>query len=71
MNNSRDLLKMHRNSKAVEYVSGKNKVLEWGSGESTLHWMNVVNTLVSIEHNREWYNKISPNVNDNVETHLD
>ena len=70
MNNSRDLLKMHKNSKAVEYVSGKNKVLEWGSGESTLHWMNVVNTLVSIEHNREWYNKISPNVNDNVESHL-
>ena len=58
---------MYRNSKAVEYISGKDKVLEWGSGLSTLHWMKVVNNLVSIEHNYEWYNKIAPDVNDNVE----
>jgi len=61
---------MYRNSKAVEYISGKDKVLEWGSGLSTLHWMKVVNTFVSIEHKDDWYNKISPDVNENVEYHL-
>ena len=61
---------MHKNPKAIEYITGKNKVLEWGSGESTLHWMKVVNIFVSIEHKYEWYNKIAPNVSDNVEYHL-
>ena len=70
MNNLRGLLTMYRNPKAVEYIEGKDKVLEWGSGLSTLHWMKVVNTFVSIEHKDDWYNKISPDVNDNVDYHL-
>jgi len=61
---------MYRNPKAVEYITDKDKVLEWGSGLSTLHWMKVVNTFVSIEHKDDWYNKISPDVNGNVEYHL-
>ena len=61
---------MHNNSKAWEYIKGKDKVLEWGSGESTLHWMKVVNIFVSIEHKYEWYNEIAPNILSNVEYHL-
>ena len=70
MNNLKDSLMMYKNQKAREYIEGKDKVLEWGSGDSTLHWMKVVNIFVSLEHNYEWYNKIAPNVSDNVEYYL-
>ena len=53
--------------KAEEYIKDKNKVLEWGSGTSTLYFSKIVNQFVSIEHNMEWYNRISSQITDNVE----
>ena len=54
-------------SKAEEYIKDKNKVLEWGSGTSTLYFSKIVKQFVSIEHNTEWYNRISSQIADNVE----
>ena len=36
--------------KAEEYIKGKDKVLEWGSGGTTLYFPQIVNTYVSMEH---------------------
>ena len=53
--------------KAEEYIKDKNKVLEWGSGTSTIYFSKIVKQFVSIEHNMEWYNRISSQITDNVE----
>ena len=53
--------------KAEEYIKDKNKVLEWGSGTSTIYFSKIVKQFVSIEHNTEWYNRISSQITDNVE----
>ena len=53
--------------KAEEYIKDKNKVLEWGSGTSTLYFSKIVKQFVSIEHNMEWYKRISSQITDNVE----
>ena len=48
---------------ATDYIKRlkPQKVFEWGSGESTLFFVDEVkvSNLVSIEHDREWYNTIS------------
>ena len=31
---------------AIKYIENQDKVLEWGSGESTHYWAKTVNTLV-------------------------
>jgi len=46
------------------------KFLEYGSGNSTLQLSSYVKKVISIEHNKEWYNKILPYVSDNVELYL-
>jgi hypothetical protein len=47
---------------AIEYLSHLDfsdlKVLEYGSGNSSLWWMERCQALISIENNEEWYNKI-------------
>ena len=53
--------------KTQEYIKDKNKVLEWGSGTSTIYFSKIVKQFVSIEHNTEWYNRISSQITDNVE----
>ena len=52
---------------AEKYIKGKDKVLEWGSGGTTLYFPYVVNKFVSIEHDIEWHRKLEFEVNDNVE----
>jgi len=47
-------------------VNKDTKILEFGSGNSTLFLQNLTNNLTSIEHNIEWYNKINPLVNNNT-----
>lgn len=45
-------------------------MVEWGSGASTLYWMahlQPTQSLISIEHNQEWFEKVSEDVKD---THL-
>lgn len=34
-------------------------VLEWGSGASTLEIADKVNSIVSVEHSREWFNQLA------------
>ena len=53
--------------KAEQYIKGKNRVLEWGSGGSTLYFPQIVNHYVSIEHDYSWYDKIKSDISDNVE----
>ena len=53
--------------KSEEYLNNKDKVLEWGAGGSTLYFSNIVSSYVSIEHDKLWYNKLTPQINDNVE----
>jgi hypothetical protein len=41
------------------------KMVEWGSGGSTVHWLNELKetqTLISIEHNSDWYNKVKNSI---------
>ena len=54
---------------AIKYIENQDKVLEWGSGESTHYWAKTVNTLVSIEHSHGWYDKIRQNLPSNVDYH--
>ncbi len=56
---------------AIEYLSHLDfsgfKVLEYGSGNSTLWWAERCAAVVSIEHDEQWYNRISvQNQNRNI-----
>ncbi len=47
---------------ATKYIGGLNlrSVFEWGSGGSTLFFASLgVDTLVSVEHDSEWYGKVA------------
>jgi len=48
---------------AIEFLSERlNKklnVFEFGSGNSSLFFAEKVNQIISVEHNKDWYNKIS------------
>lgn len=48
------------------YLDKSDTMLEWGSGGSTLHFPKLVNRYFSIEHNKEWYDKLKEQVPDNV-----
>jgi len=53
--------------KAEQYIEGKNKMLEWGSGGSTLYFPKLVENYISIEHSQEWYETLKPQLLNNVE----
>lgn len=48
--------------KAKEWLDGflneEMNVFEWGSGSSTLYFCERVKKVVSIEHDREWFNRV-------------
>lgn len=51
----------------IEQMPEFGKIVEWGSGGSTLAWLALLKPtqkLVSIEHNKEWYDKINNWIND-------
>lgn len=50
----------------LSHMDNTKKVLEYGSGESTAHISKLVKTLVSIEHDKTWYNKVNTNIQENV-----
>jgi spore coat polysaccharide biosynthesis protein SpsF (cytidylyltransferase family) len=54
-----DLIKNHLNKRL--------KVFEWGMGNSTLFWSEYVLSVISVEHNKEWYEKMCHIVPQNVE----
>jgi hypothetical protein len=47
---------------AIEYLNkldfSTKTVFEYGSGNSSLWWASRCKSLISVEHNKEWYNKI-------------
>ena len=53
--------------KCNEYVEGVDKMLEWGAGGSTLFFSSMVGKFVSIEDNREWYDKVKRHAKPNTE----
>ena len=62
-------LEIEETLKAEQYIKGKDKVLEWGSGGSTLYFPQMVNNYVSIEHDVIWYDKLKLDVPHNCEYH--
>lgn len=50
----------------LSHLRKKHKVLEYGSGESTLEISNRVSEVVSIEHDHTWYKKLLEKKPDNV-----
>ena len=58
-------LEKEESLKAEQYIKGKDKVLEWGSGGTTLYFPQMVNQYISIEHDITWYNKLAFDVLDN------
>tara|TARA_R110002020_G_scaffold78557_5_gene197484 strand:- start:1864 stop:2508 length:645 start_codon:yes stop_codon:yes gene_type:complete len=40
------------------FLNKESAMLEWGSGGSTLYFSKFVDEYYSLEHNRQWYNKI-------------
>lgn len=59
---------------AIEYIKqldfSHTEVFEYGSGNSTIFWSKLAKKIISIEHNRQWYETISPKLDSNVELKL-
>ena len=51
------------------HLNNQMTMLEWGSGGSTLYFSKFVKNYHSIEHDQEWYDKIKPQIDDNVIYH--
>jgi hypothetical protein len=55
---------------AIDYLAQLNiseySIFEYGSGYSTLYWMNRAKEIVSIEHDKKWYEKIKLKIKNNV-----
>ena len=49
------------------HLNNNQKVLEYGSGESTLEISKIVKTVLSIEHQKKWYEEISKKIPSNVD----
>ncbi len=50
------------------------KIFEYGSGNSTIYYSKIVNKVIAVEHNKEWYKKIMRKLSTNSEiifTNLD
>lgn len=59
----------------VEYISQfdirDKRVFEWGAGASTMYWMARARSVVSVENDPEWYERMLRAKADNVELILD
>lgn len=59
---------------AIEYIKNlelKDKeVFEWGSGSSSIFWSTRAKSVISIEHNPDWYKKISRQRRSNMKIYL-
>lgn len=56
--------------KIVSYLKPNYKMFEWGCGGSTIYFSKFVSLYRSVEHKREWYNKIKQSVGKNTEIFL-
>jgi len=50
----------------LDHIKKTDNVLEYGSGESTLEIAKLCNSILSIEHNPEWYEKVKSTLPDNA-----
>ena len=59
---------------ATEYLKqldfSEKSVFEFGSGNSTLFWATRCKELVSVENNKEWFDKINAKLPENVKYHF-
>ena len=55
-----------------KYLTPETIMLEYGSGGSTIHFSKFVKEYYSLEHNKEWYNKVKIKIsnNDKITTFL-
>lgn len=49
----------------LSHLMPNHHLLEYGSGESTIQISNIVNSMVSIEHQKIWYNNIKSQITNN------
>ena len=50
----------------MPYLTKGAKVLEYGSGKSSIEIAGMVKSLLTIEHQRHWFEKIKPKLPDNA-----
>lgn len=55
----------------LSHLKSDHKVLEYGSGESTKQIAERVDSVLSIEHQKNWYEKVKNEIPNNVEIVLD
>lgn len=57
----------------VKLLPENSHILEWGSGGSTFHWLhsNPTVSVTSIEHNQEWYRKVTDNLVTNYSSDIE
>lgn len=48
----------------TSYLRPDMRVFEWGSGGSTLFIANRVKSIVSVEHDSDWYNQVNEKIHD-------
>lgn len=53
------------------YLNKSMKVFEYGSGGSTLYFSEKVDTIISVEHNEEWFNKVREYLDKNKINNID
>jgi len=48
-------------------IDSQSKVLEYGSGRSTINLSHIAKSVVSVEHQKAWYDELKPTLPENVE----
>lgn len=54
-----------------ENLTSRMRLFEYGSGGSTLYFAKRVNEVISLEHDREWYNKVNAMLQDREVTNVE
>ena len=63
-------MKIEEQDFLLSFIKKDHTMLEYGSGNSTLILQRLVKKLVSIEHDKEWFNKINLQIQESVEYFL-
>lgn len=67
------LMHEHEYKFIEKYLNPSDTLLEWGSGNSTIYFSNLVKKVITIEHDIDWLNIIKTTIDaysiDNIETH--
>ena len=50
----------------LSHIKKTDRVLEYGSGQSTKEIANICHTVVSVEHQKNWYEKVKDEITENV-----